>query len=792
MCKLRILQSLFLLVITLAAGLPPAARAGTHTWTGGGANEFWNTAANWTGGAPTAGEAAPVTLVFPGGVTTTNNVVGLTVDSIVFNGDGAVLHGSGGGTLIFRGAGGTNLLTTSSLYASNTLASTLPVTMNGSNYFRFGVSYHDLAILGVVSGSGGLAIDGLGSIFVGGSQANTVTGTLLILNATLYLSKPAGVNAWAGPLELRTGLGFNSVRLVNANQIPDSSLVTLRSNCSLDMSADEGLANLTLNGGHIGSGTGLLTLLGNVTVTGNSFIDSRTSLGGATRTFNVSGGVSLEITGVITNGSAAAGLTKTGAGTLKLSGTNNFTGAVLVSGGTLLLKNDAALGSSAGGVTVNGGCTLQLQDVDIVGEALTLSGNLTATGTNSWSGTVSIPNEISMDIPDSTQFTLSGVMSGAGPVQKTGAGTLVLSGASGNTHSGGIQVSGGTLSMSKTSGSAFLGPLTVESGATARLLAANQIGNNSAVTVNTGGTLHLNNFSDGIGSLTGNGSVSLGSGTLTNGFNGASTTFSGVISGSGITPIVKTGGGQFTLTATNTCTGINQCIGGDLQVNGSLPGPVIVSGGGGFSGSGQIGNLSSASGNINPGAGFGIGKVTVASLALTNAATSVAFDISGTTPGTDYDQISVNGTVTLNNPTLMLLRWTAGGLGHQHVLIANDGADAVVGTFNGLPEGATIYSGLVQYTISYHGGTGNDVVLTQAAAPPAPRITSITKGAGGVMNLTGNGPTNAVCNLQAKQNLNSTNWVDLGSVNANGAGVINFTDEDAPLYTNRFYRLFLP
>ena len=59
--------------------------------------------------------------------------------------------------------------------------------------------------------------------------------------------------------------------------------------------------------------------------------------------------------------------------------------------------------------------------------------------------------------------------------------------------------------------------------------------------------------------------------------------------------------------------------------------------------------------------------------------------------------------------------------GNVFTIIANDGADAVVGTFAGLAEGATITLNGVTLVISYVGGTGNDVVLTaQAAAVAAP------------------------------------------------------------------------
>ncbi|MEZ5433026.1 MAG: hypothetical protein R3F31_18085 [Verrucomicrobiales bacterium] len=51
-------------------------------------------------------------------------------------------------------------------------------------------------------------------------------------------------------------------------------------------------------------------------------------------------------------------------------------------------------------------------------------------------------------------------------------------------------------------------------------------------------------------------------------------------------------------------------------------------------------------------------------------------------------------------------------VGSTIVLIANDGTDAVTGTFTGLLEGATVVDddGGAD-VISYVGGTGNDVVL---------------------------------------------------------------------------------
>src|SRR5262249_37540126 len=77
--------------------------------------------------------------------------------------------------------------------------------------------------------------------------------------------------------------------------------------------------------------------------------------------------------------------------------------------------------------------------------------------------------------------------------------------------------------------------------------------------------------------------------------------------------------------------------------------------------------------------------------------------------GTDYDQLVVNGPGNLTNATLNLSAGSGILLGSKFTIIDNDtNADAVVGTYNGLPEGS-FTSGL---NISYVGDDGNNVILS--------------------------------------------------------------------------------
>jgi len=89
--------------------------------------------------------------------------------------------------------------------------------------------------------------------------------------------------------------------------------------------------------------------------------------------------------------------------------------------------------------------------------------------------------------------------------------------------------------------------------------------------------------------------------------------------------------------------------------------------------------------------------------------------LNGTTAGTGYDQLNVTGSVNLGSATLGGTLGFSPPNGTSFTIINNDGGDAVIGTFAGLPEGSTVVLGGQGFKVSYVGGTGNDVVLTVAA-----------------------------------------------------------------------------
>jgi len=161
--------------------------------------------------------------------------------------------------------------------------------------------------------------------------------------------------------------------------------------------------------------------------------------------------------------------------------------------------------------------------------------------------------------------------------------------------------------------------------------------------------------------------------------------------------------------------------------------------GGTLTGSGRAVRVTAAAagGVISPATGSG-SAIFKATRLTANSATTLEFDLNGATAGSGHDQLDIaassidpssNG-VTLASAALVLRDSVALPAGTIITLIKNDGTDAVSGTFTGLAQGASVATGFNRFTLSYTGGTGNDVTLT-AVTPPASGNTRIWDGGGG-------------------------------------------------------------
>ncbi len=196
------------------------------------------------------------------------------------------------------------------------------------------------------------------------------------------------------------------------------------------------------------------------TISGNS---GNVDLSGGTRIFTVGNGstdVDLDVASPIING----GLTKNGAGTMRLSGVNTFSGAVTVNAG-VLRSNNAAGFSSSSVITVNGG-TLDMNGItDTVASLAGTGGAVTQGAAGLTLGAASGSN------------TFAGAITGIGAFTKNGAAVQVLSG---NNSLGPVAVNAGSLLFNGTN---TTGALTVNNGGT--LGGTGSV--SGAVTVNSGG-----------------------------------------------------------------------------------------------------------------------------------------------------------------------------------------------------------------------------------------------------------------------------------------------------------------
>jgi hypothetical protein len=176
------------------------------------------------------------------------------------------------------------------------------------------------------------------------------------------------------------------------------------------------------------------------------------------------------------------------------------------------------------------------------------------------------------------------------------------------------------------------------------------------------------------------------------------------------TSLIKRGAGVMQTNSTSPYSGTRVIAEGELWVNGSHPtGEVQVDALGTLGGFGTVGPITvAANGTVAPGTTT-VGTLNGGSIAFT-AGAHFAVEIAS---AASYDRLNVTGSVNLGNATLDVTSASLVAPTAVFTIIDNDGSDAVVGTFVGLAEGSTfIAPSGASFTVSYQGGDGNDVTLT--------------------------------------------------------------------------------
>ena len=225
------------------------------------------------------------------------------------------------------------------------------------------------------------------------------------------------------------------------------------------------------------------------------------------------------------SGTGNATVTKNDAGTLTLTASSSYGGATTINGGTVLIANNTALGSTNAGTTVSSGAALQLSNnITVVDEALTIAGTgissggalRSVSGSNAYTGLITASSALtSFGAASGTTLVISNVNSGGQEFWVVGDGTTIVAGgatnsgsgtafvktnvgtailSASNAWSGAEYIREGTVVLSNnnalgTGGTTYLGAVDSGSSATATLTLGNGVINSNAIVVEALGTV---------------------------------------------------------------------------------------------------------------------------------------------------------------------------------------------------------------------------------------------------------------------------------------------------------------
>jgi fibronectin-binding autotransporter adhesin len=375
-------------------------------------------------------------------------------------------------------------------------------------------------------------------------------------------------------------------------------------------------------------------------------------------------------------------------------------------------------------------------------------------------------------------FTLAGTVD----VQ---SGTLGLypQGAAGTVNGATLKVASGATLVPAVSSVEYVGTITGAGAGTINL----SIGN---LTVNTGATFNfpaglfqwtggnitvakgamLTNATTGVVTLNNGGAVNLsGDGTLINfglirqtgsgnlNVNGATTLVNDGINSAGVYDIQSTGGLSFSGSSGTVSTSFGGLLRKSVNVGTATVSTKFDNGGGidvqtgnlkfssGLTLAGFLEGVGTLSGGVKNSSGFvepGEQAVSPGILTITDGYTqsggSLYIRLNGTTLGTQYDQLVVNGPINLqSSAALSVFPGYSAKVGDSFVILHNADNKAINGTFAGHPDGSEFTVGKTTYQIAYEQKsgskvTGNDITLTVTkVAASLIHLSAVGSGQGG-------------------------------------------------------------
>jgi autotransporter-associated beta strand protein len=382
-----------------------------------------------------------------------------------------------------------------------------------------------------------------------------------------------------GTVYLTFGLGGETAT-VNTNL----SLLGLHLNRDVDFTLANGGSTLTLGAGGLWA-QAPSTNARAYTLAANTLLATNQNWG---VTNNGAVSTRLTVSGSVSDGASAFGITKSGNGLLTLSGDSSFDGPVSVAtGGVLRVAHNNALGSTIGATVVASNAWLEVGGNVSVPEPLTVGDATTAgalrstDGTNAWAGRITQTASSRICVWAGSRLTLSGGVSGtydfllapaAGAVLEVGGAGI------GNGSSRKVATDGGGSVLLGGTGHTF-GTLEVGGGTTVKVTSPSAV--SAALVLSLGpaygtqGTFDLNGYNVTVNQLkrtvtaVGNRVVTSAAPATLTVSGTTSTSYDGSLSGA--LSLVKSGGSTLTLYGTNnTYSGTTTVSGGTLQVEASV------------------------------------------------------------------------------------------------------------------------------------------------------------------------------------------------------------------------------
>ena len=620
--------------------------------------------------------------------------------STIILGNNAALGSPSGTTLATINSGSTLDVASQTL----TIANGESLSVNGTGVGSNGAL--------ISSGTGTIAAAGNGNVNLAASSSLGGTG-ILTISAPITGAGNALTKTGTGTLVLSsTSNTYSGGTIVSAGTLKNAATNALPTSTALSIGAS-GTYDLNAFAQTIGSLSGS----GNLT-------DS-----GAAQTFTSNDNAADTFSGTISGNLA---LTMGGTGSLTLSGSNSYTGGTNInSGSTIILGNNAALGSPTGTAlaTILSGGTLDVANQTLsIPNGLTLDLNGTGVGNNgalvsSGAGIIAAAGSGSVNLASASTIAASGTLTVSAPI--TGSGTLTIQGPgtvniTSNIGSSTSPVNSLTVNNANTAvtGSVYtinnqtydnpvnLAANTIYSSSSGNILFNNIVNGANTLTINSAGTITFNNP---VGTVTPLSSLSVSSGGTT--INSGIITTSGSQSYNGLVTL----GSDTTLTINNA--GANSiAINSGVTGNKNLILASSTSGNTTFSLNGSIGaNNVTITGNAG----------STNSLSV-NSGNSQTWNITASSIGNVDNVNGVSGTFNFSN-----IQNLTGGTNGNNFIFANNAY--VSGTVNGNSLANT-----------------NSFNFSSYSSPVNVVITSSATGSGRVTNNSGN-------TLFTFSNINNTN-----------------------------------